>query len=344
MEVAKKLEFLDMSMQLVDAVDEHSTYKDYLTAFSELEGKLSDAGQELSKRYAMVLNTSSEKACGAGASDLRRLKRQFSSLKNTYILYDVKEGFIDGLRGGLPDGTEAANLAEVETELDMHSGSIKTWKAKNQETEEHLLRDVTNFSSQYNRFKEEKATTSKTLAATVGELKSRGAQDQAHMRTDLAEEVGRMAELTQEARELESRIAACQAEAAELQEAIASEEEHMVLLKRKGIPRLPEDDVKSRTPWCQELSRLLTELSGVEVANINESSIELHLHRTHDKNTPGPSQKAMLLLQFSDDNTEIRQAELLNTGIDIDDIVREANIQHRPLTFVVRESLKRLQD
>lgn len=35
-------------------------------------------------------------AAGAGESDLRRLKRQFASLKNTYMLYDTKEHFLDG--------------------------------------------------------------------------------------------------------------------------------------------------------------------------------------------------------------------------------------------------------
>lgn len=36
-------------------------------------------------------------ATGAGESDLRRLKRQFASLKNTYMLYDTKEHFLDGV-------------------------------------------------------------------------------------------------------------------------------------------------------------------------------------------------------------------------------------------------------
>lgn len=41
------------------------------------------------------MNQAHDTACGAG--DLRRLRRQFSSLKNTYVLYDVKAGFIDGI-------------------------------------------------------------------------------------------------------------------------------------------------------------------------------------------------------------------------------------------------------
>jgi hypothetical protein len=59
--------------------------------------KLGSSSEALSEHYTKLLNEASERACGAGASDLRRLKRQFSSLKNTYILYDVKEGFIDGM-------------------------------------------------------------------------------------------------------------------------------------------------------------------------------------------------------------------------------------------------------
>lgn len=37
-----------------------------------------------------------EQAAGNGESDLRRMKRQFASLKNTFILYDVKQSFIEG--------------------------------------------------------------------------------------------------------------------------------------------------------------------------------------------------------------------------------------------------------
>jgi hypothetical protein len=43
-----------------------------------------------------VLEAAKEQAAGGGESDLRRLKRQFASLKNTYMLYDTKEHFIDG--------------------------------------------------------------------------------------------------------------------------------------------------------------------------------------------------------------------------------------------------------
>ena len=49
-------------------------------------------------RVAAVLAAAKEQAVGSGESDLRRLRRQFSSLKNTFCLYDTKENFIDGAR------------------------------------------------------------------------------------------------------------------------------------------------------------------------------------------------------------------------------------------------------
>ena len=47
-------------------------------------------------RFGRLLDAAREQSAGSGESDLRRLKRQFSTLKNTFLHYDVKEAFIDG--------------------------------------------------------------------------------------------------------------------------------------------------------------------------------------------------------------------------------------------------------
>ena len=49
-----------------------------------------------SERFLRLVDVAREQCAGSGESDLRRLKRQFSSLKNTFLHYDVKEAFIDG--------------------------------------------------------------------------------------------------------------------------------------------------------------------------------------------------------------------------------------------------------
>lgn len=97
---------------------------------------------------------------GAGESDLRRLRRQFSSLKNTYMLYETKEQFITGqprgyalelghticsidavhascwcsgagLLAGLPDGSENEKLQILEEEVENQGLRVKQRKQGN---------------------------------------------------------------------------------------------------------------------------------------------------------------------------------------------------------------------
>lgn len=63
-------------------------------------------------RVAAVLAAAKEQAVGSGESDLRRLRRQFSSLKNTFCLYDTKENFIDGARPDCGKDKHAHSLCE----------------------------------------------------------------------------------------------------------------------------------------------------------------------------------------------------------------------------------------
>ena len=67
-----------------------------------------------SGRSAKVLEAAREQAAGAGENDLRRLKRQFSSLKNTFMLYDTKEHFIDG---------EQPRRSELSLQLRVHTST-----------------------------------------------------------------------------------------------------------------------------------------------------------------------------------------------------------------------------
>ena len=48
------------------------------------------------ERFSKVQQAAKEQTVGSRESDLRRLRRQFSSLKNTFLHYDVKQTFIDG--------------------------------------------------------------------------------------------------------------------------------------------------------------------------------------------------------------------------------------------------------
>ena len=56
------------------------------------------------ERFLRLVAVAREQCAGSGESDLRRLKRQFSTLKNTFLHYDVKEAFIDGAPPPPPRG------------------------------------------------------------------------------------------------------------------------------------------------------------------------------------------------------------------------------------------------
>ena len=111
-----------------------------------------------SGRFGKVLEAAKEQAAGAGENDLRRLKRQFSSLKNTFMLYDTKEHFIDGeqlrhhrlpvseashhssasgcvalvgLLDDLPDGSEMRKLQDLEEHVRAQGVYVKEIKQQN---------------------------------------------------------------------------------------------------------------------------------------------------------------------------------------------------------------------
>ncbi len=59
------------------------------------------------------------------------MKRQFSSLKNTFLHYEVKDEFIAALADGLPNGTEEIQLQQFEEEAERTVSQLREWKAKN---------------------------------------------------------------------------------------------------------------------------------------------------------------------------------------------------------------------
>ena len=48
------------------------------------------------QRFAAIQESAVEQAEAVGEADARRLKRQFSSLKNTFLHYEVKNEFLAG--------------------------------------------------------------------------------------------------------------------------------------------------------------------------------------------------------------------------------------------------------
>lgn len=82
-------------------------------------------------RKTTIEQAAKEQSVSVGEADLRRMKRQFSSLKNTFLHYEVKDEFIAALADGLPNGTEDIQLQQFEEEAERNIELLREWKSKN---------------------------------------------------------------------------------------------------------------------------------------------------------------------------------------------------------------------
>jgi hypothetical protein len=89
-------------------------------------------------RSKYITEAATEQSASIGEADLRRLKRQFSSLKNTFTHYEVKDEFIAALADGLPNGTEDIQLAQFEEEAARNIETLRKMKAANEQTQNEL--------------------------------------------------------------------------------------------------------------------------------------------------------------------------------------------------------------
>lgn len=74
-------------------------------------------------RFDRVAEKVKEIAAGNGESDVRRLRRQFKSIKNTFIQYDVKDSFLEALSAGRP-------CAEVSSRVPLHFSALLSRPAR----------------------------------------------------------------------------------------------------------------------------------------------------------------------------------------------------------------------
>lgn len=89
-------------------------------------------------RRTTIEQAAKEQSVSVGEADLRRMKRQFSSLKNTFLHYEVKDEFIAALADGLPNGTEDIQLQQFEDEAQRNIEMLREWKSKNLAKQEEI--------------------------------------------------------------------------------------------------------------------------------------------------------------------------------------------------------------
>jgi len=313
---------------------------------------LSQIDASNSSRAAKILEAARERAAGASESDLRRLKRQvsaanesgggrrrffvfstsphthpslslplstqqpqFASLKNTFTLYDVKDGFIDGLTEGGPDGGERERLAQFESQAAEFGGAAKAAKAANAASADALRGLIDRVCGAAAEFEAERdaalAALADVEAAAAGKRASSGeggGEEGAGAggapalppTADEAEAAARLAAEAEAARALEADIAAAEAEAASLAAAAAADDAAADALQgeadRLGRGSGGAGADHSSTPaslpaagrlataaaWCDEAAALVSALAGVEVEAVEADGLALTLRPSAD--------------------------------------------------------------
>ncbi|EIE22415.1 hypothetical protein COCSUDRAFT_53805 [Coccomyxa subellipsoidea C-169] len=160
---------------------------------------------------------------------------------------------------------------------------------------------------------------------------------------------------------MEAAIAAHEAEVAELQAAINSEQQEVQALRvqvemlrsssqqKKDGQAAPERFAEA-LEWCSEVTALINTLVGVSIRRIEEDQLTIGLI-THadpgcDANLDAPPQRweHELALMLEPGKADVANASLQPPDVDISDIAAAAEGGARSLSFVVREVHARLAD
>ncbi|KAK9829697.1 hypothetical protein WJX72_007407 [[Myrmecia] bisecta] len=316
-------------------------------------------------RFVKIKDVAKEQAAGGGESDLRRLRRQFASLKNTFMHYDVKESFIDGLADGFPDGGEHDRLDEYEQEVHKNSEALRHNKENNAKVHQDIVALIEKIAATYSEFEANRD-------ALVGQLDSLAKESHEHQSAqpkplppleDGPDEAACNALLSTEAaqaRTLEAAIAAHEAEAEELTAAIYSEEEELQALRAQvqraeALKSHKDKDAEANTrfeeaaEWCDEAASLLTLLGGVSLLHVEEDAVHLLLSTTVNCSfEAAPDAGAHnvvqheLSMRLQPGTASLASVELRPADADVADIGVAAVQGQRRLDFVVREVQARL--
>lgn len=293
-----------------------------------------------------------------GEADLRRMKRQFSSLKNTFLHYEVKDEFIAAVADGLPNGTEEIQLAELEGEVARNVNALRALKAQNEETTREIEGRITDVLHVLEGADQARRSTSATLTALQQELEAAGREEAAMppppgAGPDEQSCVEAAAAAAAETRDLEARIAALLAESAELEVAVASEREEtevvraqLAELQAQEAARGEQAEVGARfapaEAWAEEAALLLGSLSGVSILRSGPEAMEVRLAAAYPTAAVAAgcvgacatgSHELTLRLRLGDG--AVVGAALTPADVDVDDVMEAAAEGGRTADFVV---------
>jgi hypothetical protein len=181
-------------------------------------------------RSKYITEAATEQSASIGEADLRRLKRQFSSLKNTFTHYEVKDEFIAALADGLPNGTEDIQLAQFEEEAARNIETLRKMKAANEQSQNELASVIAEIHQLLEDINIQNGHTQSIMNQVAHDIQEDAlAQDaMPPLPANGADEDSCQADLTEEAataQSLEAEIIAISNEIADVESALEKEKE-----------------------------------------------------------------------------------------------------------------------
>eukprot|EP00889_Picochlorum_renovo_P006927 jgi/Picre1/33957/NNA_001435.t1 len=173
--VTKRLSFGEMSQQLNDMqqINPDEVIQALKNpAADNFARALEKMREDCRVRRATIEETAKEQSVSVGEADLRRMRRQFSSLKNTFLHYEVKDEFIAALADGLPNGTEDIQLQQFDEEAERNIALLRDWKAKNAEKQEDIGKLIDELEEMMGKVDEETAKTLDDLVELSKEMRA----------------------------------------------------------------------------------------------------------------------------------------------------------------------------
>lgn len=335
---------------------------------------LQDASHQ---RFASVQASAVEQADAVGEADLRRLKRQFSSLKNTFLHYEVKNEFLAELLDGRPHGDEGELLQHFEAEVNDSVAHLRQLKAANEASQAAISEAVAQIAAAHEAFERQRAALAGELSRLQAEVTAHeaaaasraAALPQLPEGADERECQEALAAATAEARELEAALAAAEAEAQELGAAIAAEREEAEALRAQlgdleGRTAQQGEKVEANArflttaEWCDEAASTITLLGGISLLHASPDALHLKLVTAYPTGAvrpgkggagdgwcdPGPCAAAdhELSVHLQPGGSAVAGAQLTPADVEVADLAEAAREGRRPVDWLVREVQARL--
>ncbi|KAL3150583.1 hypothetical protein ABBQ32_000393 [Trebouxia sp. C0010 RCD-2024] len=289
-----RLRFDDPALHLPEQAQHLSQLQNGMSV-SDLYRVLEQTDTSTSERFLKLQSVALQQCQETDESDLQRLRKHFKTLKNTFTIYDLKEGFIDGLLQGLPDGTEEEQLYQFEEEMERNSVMLRQCKSSNEQAQAEMNQMVDKLShtrQQYTSQRDQCAAQLQQLDDEQAAYELEQAQLPQPSVVDYAALQEQYAAELEAETDLQNRCAAaCAAQQANIQQLEAevksasdtlhSLESQVATMVEMRKSEAKESEVNHRfaehAHWCKAMSATLQALSGVSINSASSDKLELTL-------------------------------------------------------------------